>query len=264
MEIQDFNLRRLLNNEYLAFCREFEALIEKLGPATLGVETVFGQFKTALQAFDDSIVKVRKSALTAQMRESDKLRDNYHIGILEQIQTAKRHFDPEVRAAGERMDPLLSAFQNAQLRSFDDQTGVTNNFLQELQADKYKADVEKLNLGGWIAALKEANGRCATLTSDRTGERTTQVQNQTTAVTRPLADKAYTDLVKRLNALCLINGDADYADLIPYWNTRIDHYRTVISRRLGAGKGGSTGSGDNAPNPPTGGGGGEEERPGEL
>lgn len=264
MEIQDFNLRKLLNNEYLAFCREFEVLVENSGPSVLGLEAVFRQFKTAVQAFDDSIVKVRKSAITVQMREEDKLRDNYHVGILEQIVTAKRHFDPDVRAVGEHMDPLLSAFQKAQLRSFDDQTGVTNNFLQELQSDKYKADVEKLNLGGWITALKDTNDRCASLTASRTGERSEQVQNQTTAVTRPLSDKAYAELVKHINALYLINGDQLYVDLIPYWNTRIDHYRTVISRRLGAGKGGSTGSGDNTSNPPAGGGSGEEERPGEL
>lgn len=62
--------------------------------------------------------------------------------------------------------------------------------------------------------------------------------------------------------VALLNGDAKYAALITYWNTRLDHYRTVTSRRLGAGKGGSTGSGDITPTPPSGG--GEEERPGEL
>ena len=71
MEIQDYSLRKLLNNEYLALCREFEALIEKADPTVLEISDVFDAFKLALQAFDDSIVKVRKSAMTPQMNAAD-------------------------------------------------------------------------------------------------------------------------------------------------------------------------------------------------
>ena len=148
MEIQDYSLRKLLNNEYLALCREFEALIEKADPTVLEISDVFDAFKLALQAFDDSIVKVRKSAMTPQMNAADADRDDYHIGIIEQILTAQRHFDPLVKAVGIHMDPLVAAFQGGQTRAYDDQTGMTNNFLQELQSDKYKDDVEKLNLSG--------------------------------------------------------------------------------------------------------------------
>ena len=262
MEIQDYSLRKLLNNEYLALCREFEALIEKADPTVLEISDVFDAFKLALQAFDDSIVKVRKSAMTPQMNAADADRDDYHIGIIEQILTAQRHFDPLVKAVGIHMDPLVAAFQGGQTRAYDDQTGMTNNFLQELQSDKYKDDVEKLNLSGWIDALKKANDLCASLSSERTGERTEQVKKLTTSKTRPVCDAAYAGVVKHIDARCLLNGDAKYAALITYWNTRLDHYRTVTSRRLGAGKGGSTGSGDITPTPPSGG--GEEERPGEL
>ena len=59
------------------------------------------------------------------------------------------------------MDPLVAVFQEGQTRAYDDQAEMTNHFLQELQSDKYKDDVEKLNLSGWIDALKMANDLCA-------------------------------------------------------------------------------------------------------
>ena len=64
-------------------------------------------------------------------------------------------------------------------------------------------------------------------------------------------DKAYRSLVERINALALVNGEEEYADLITRWNTRIDAYRNAISRRLGAGKGGNTGGSENQPTEPT-------------
>lgn len=169
------------------------------------------------------------------MNTADADRDDFHIGIIEQILTTQRHYDPLIKAVGAHMDPLVSAFQGGQARAYDDQTGMMDNFLQELQSDKYKDDVEKLKLSSWIDALKKANDLCASLSSGRTGERTEQV----TAQTRPICDAAYADVVKHLNARCLINGDEKYAELITYWNTRLDHYRTVTSHRLGAGKGGA-------------------------
>lgn len=54
-----------------------------------------------------------------------------------------------------------------------------------------------------------------------------------------------------------------FQNLITHWNTRIDHYRVSVSQRLGAGKDGSTGKGDNTPTP-TPSLGDEEGRPGEL
>lgn len=173
------------------------------------------------------------------MNAADADRDDFHIGIIEQILTTQRHYDLLIKAVGAHMDPLVSAFQGGQARAYDDQTGMMDNFLQELQSDKYKDDVEKLKLSSWIDALKKANDLCASLSSGRTGERTEQVKKQVTAQTRPICDAAYADVVKHLNARCLINGDEKYAELITYWNTRLDHYRTVTSHRLGAGKGGA-------------------------
>ena len=167
------------------------------------------------------------------MNAADADRDDFHIGIIEQILTTQRHYDLLIKAVGAHMDPLVSAFQGGQARAYDDQTGMMDNFLQELQSDKYKDDVEKLKLSSWIDALKKANDLCASLSSGRTGERTEQVKKQVTAQTRPICDAAYADVVKHLNARCLINGDEKYAELITYWNTRLDHYRTVTSHRLG-------------------------------
>ena len=79
------------------------------------------------------------------MNTADADRDDFHIGIIEQILTTQRHYDPLIKAVGAHMDPLVSAFQGGQARAYDDQTGDDGQFPAGLQSDKYKDDVEKLN-----------------------------------------------------------------------------------------------------------------------
>lgn len=45
------------------------------------------------------------------MNAADADRDDFHIGIIEQILTTQRHYDPLIKAVGAHMDPLVSAFQ---------------------------------------------------------------------------------------------------------------------------------------------------------
>lgn len=258
MKIQEFSRRKLLNNQYLAFGREIEAAVEKGNPATLLVEETFTAFQEALQRFDDSIVKVLKSALTDVMVQTDAERDNLFVGLLEQIKTGTRHFDAKKKAAATRLMPLVNTFKGGQARSFDDETGFVNNLLQELASDKHKEDATTLGLTEWAAQLKAANDACAALTSDRSNEKATADASGKTSENRPLLDEAYDALWERFNALAVVNGDANYLSLFTYWNTRIDHYRVAISSRLGAGAGGQSGGGGKPSKPSTGGGSGEK------
>lgn len=71
-KIQTINKSRLRNNEWLAAGRAIELQIQTAGASALGVTAPFENFQKALQAYDDSLVKLTKSALTAEMEAADK------------------------------------------------------------------------------------------------------------------------------------------------------------------------------------------------
>ena len=264
MEIQDFGRTRLLNNQHLAASQEFEALILEKGADTLDVADLFSQYQAAIKIEADGMMKVVKSSFTADMEVGDKDRDELFIGSTDTIRNAKRHFKPEKKAAGNRLAVLLTTYQGSDSAGFDDETGRIRNFIQEIRSEKYKADADLIGLTEWMEPLEKANELCAQLADRRNTEQRNKDMTGQIKKLRLDTDAIYKKLVKRINSLTDINGDEKYADLITRWNTRIDHYRVSVSQRLGAGKGGSTGKGDNTPTPAPPSGGGEEERPGEL
>lgn len=260
-KIQTFGTKtRLKNNESLTFGREIEAKIVEKGADNLAIDDIFPDYQEKLQAFDDTIVNVSKSFYTNQMNEANKQRGSLHVAILTQIKNFQRHFDMNKREAAQRLLASANTFVGAQRRGFDDKTSFINNFLQELTADKYKADVTLVELDDWIKELKKVNDLCASLTVQRTAERSQKSGKGGTDMTRPAFEKAYNALVEKLNALAMVNGDDKYAELFAWWNAHIDHYRVVISNNLGKGMGGRTSTGTTRP-PVSGGDGGEDDRP---
>ncbi|WFE84783.1 DUF6261 family protein [Parabacteroides chongii] len=252
VKIQTFGTKtRLKNNESLTFGREIETAIETIGAKSIGIEDIFPEYKEKLQIFDDSIVNISKSPYTDQMNEANKLRGDYHVAIIVEMKNAMRHYDKDKLAAAKRIKTLSDTFIGAQRRSFDDQTSFINNFLQALASDQYKEDATLLGLDPWITELKKVNELCSNLTLKRTKERSEKSVKGNTEMTRPVFEKAYAAIVEKLNALAMINGDEKYAELFAWWNSRIDHYRVVISNSLGAGMGGKTSIGITYPSKPT-------------
>lgn len=263
-KIQPIPKSKLRSNEWLATGRAIEKKISTAGAAALGVEVPFETYQTALQTYDDSLIKLNKSILTSEMEATDKKRDEIQTGILTQARTFTNHFDADKKAAALRLVPLVSKFKGTTQLSFNDQTGMVENLIQAAESDTYKADFATLGLTDWVAELKKINQKCAELSDARrleSGQRNTPLK---VADTRPVFFKAYDALVESLNALALVNGEDKYLELFTWWNAMIDEFRVSISLRSGKGKGGKTdGGSSNQPNPDAGGG-SDGDKPSEL
>ncbi|MCS2894607.1 DUF6261 family protein [Parabacteroides faecis] len=238
-------ITRLRSNELLTFGRAIETKIEEAGADTLQIAPIFTIYQTTLQEVDDSIMRIRKSTYTPEMTAADNERDYTQSGLLGQIDIFQRHYDPTLKAHAVSLYPVYNAFKGKTQISYEEQTGVTDNLIQELESDKYKAAVAALGLTGWVADLKTKNQVCKTLSATRITETGTRNTSPKLEESRKLFQKAYKDIVTRLNALAEVNGDTPYLALFAWWNALIDRNRTLISNRLGAGKGGNTSKGDN-------------------
>ena len=81
-KIQSIPKSKLRNNEWLATGRAIEKKIIAAGTSELGVSTQFETFQKALQAYDDSLVKISKSVWTSEMETGDGERDRLESSIL--------------------------------------------------------------------------------------------------------------------------------------------------------------------------------------
>ena len=111
-----------------------------------------------------------------------------------------------------------------------------------------ETDPQRLETAGKPARIR--------LTADRTEERMTVTVGALKA-SRKASDEAYRTLVKWVNALALIEGEAEYADFIDYVNTEITHYkREVIGQKADAAD--TSGGSDTPVTPPEEGGGSDD------
>lgn len=108
----------------------------------------------------------------------------------------------------------------------DKETGLLVNFIADLEG-KFSAQVEKLSLTAFVTNLKEANEHVRNYTLQRTNDRMT-LQVGALKAARIASDNAYRDLVKMVNALALVFGEASYASFIDYVNTEIVHYKREV------------------------------------
>ena len=225
-----FNLR---NNEFITYCTEVRNFIEEAGAGAgaLDCEKRFTPYVAALEAYGDAIVVVTASELTAKLAEADRERDNLLVGTMETIRNGERHYDPDRRTAAAALTPIVNAYTGIQERSIDDETGLVNNFIQDLREEKNTAYLAALGLDDWLTALETANNQCATLTVQRSNGIT---ETGASKAARNALNTAYADLVELLNALAVVNDDnALYAEVFGKINNRIKHYEDVLANRAG-------------------------------
>ncbi len=253
--IQLFSQKSKLRlNELLSFGR---ALEEKLATtAFISDETIKSHIETlndAVQALDDSLMSGGKWLTSPEMAAADKRRDDAQTGFLSLIRIYAYHYDPALRAHGERLKVLADKFSGMTQIAYEEQTGRVDNLIQEADSDIYKDSIEALpDVKGWKEELKAANQQCKAAAAKLVEERMQRKSAQKATVTRKAFNTAYDALVKRFNSLAEVFGDAKYVDLFAWWNALIDRYRVMISARLGAGEGGKTDNGESArPTTPT-------------
>ena len=76
-------------------------------------------------------LKIQKSAITAQIQDADRARDEIYAGMVETSNAALKHFSEEVRGAAARLKILFDTYGDVNRKSLSEQTSATYNILQE-------------------------------------------------------------------------------------------------------------------------------------
>jgi hypothetical protein len=186
---------------------------------------------------DEALEIIRKSSFTALIVEKDGLRDNAYRGLSETVYTATRHYDPIKREAAERLLTIFDHYGNVADRPYNEETAAIINCVQDLW-EKYPNEIVTLELTGWINELERTNNDFEKTVLDRNNEYAGKDSELKMIDIRKKTDRAYLDIVERIEALSLINGDSDvetqnFASIL---NVNIERYINSIKRRTGGSK----------------------------
>ena len=235
IEIDYINLGKLTNYNHYDYLTYVVRRIDAVGEA---VSTRFpdevAALKTALQEEDEVIVLSQKSALTDQIAHYDALRDSYVSGYKKFVKSFLSMPEGEELTAAKKLDQHITDFKINTKYALDRETGMLTNFTSDLET-KYAAEIELLGATMFANKIKEANEKVRELLEQRDHEKSQYVKGATEAA-RKKTDEVYEDLVKKINAACILEDETDYSAFIKDVNERIERLNKN-----------SSGSGDKKP-----------------
>lgn len=234
MEIENLKLTNLHNEEHFQFDAEFKGLVETHKAANLGIEQDFASYITLFNSEDEALKNIRASLHTKNLADADFKRDETYRGMYNMVKTASNHFRDDVKQAGIRLRTIMENYSNVASLPYDQETATLGHLLESLTAAN-ATDLALTGIAEWVAELQAQNTAFNTLLQTRYTESAGKTQVNLRE-TRLAMDEVYHRMVKRINALILINGDSTYADFVTDLNLRIQHYNNLLALRKGRNK----------------------------
>ena len=233
MKITKIDLRTLRNDEHFQFHTEFRDLVMTTGLDALNIQTQFDVYRSLFEQEDEALKKIMKSAITEDIQEADRVRDNTFAGIVAANKAALLHFRSEVVTAARRLQIVFNTYGNVARKPLNEQTSAVYNLLQELQ-DSYQNDVNTIGvfMADWVQELKQNNEAFAILVKDRYDE-SAQRTDLILKEVRTQVDAAYRTITERIDAYMILEDSTPYEKIIRRWNTVVEKYKNIMAQRQG-------------------------------
>ena len=194
------------------------------------LETKVNEFTTAVDAFDDALKASATNPATATATATDDARDASWRGGNNYLTAMCAYPDAEIAAYAAEAKSLFDKYGDPTKLAQTEESGVLHNLLQDLEAlDSSKRTA--LNLDVWITDLKTKENAFLAAAAQRTEADATR-QVGIVKETRTAAETAYRSLVDTVNALAMINGDAEYATFIDHVNAMIERQKAISKARV--------------------------------
>ena len=193
------------------------------------LEAKVNDFTAAVDAFDDALKASATNPATATATATDDARDASWRGSNNYLAAMCAHPDAEIAAYAAEAKSLFDKYGDPTKLAQTEESGVLHNLLQDLEAlDSSKRTA--LNLDVWITDLKTKEDAFLAAAAERT-EADAARQVGIVKETRTASEAAYRSLVDTVNALAMINGDAEYATFIDHVNAMIERQKAISKAR---------------------------------
>ena len=194
------------------------------------LETKVNEFTTAVDAFDDALKASATNPAIATATATDDARDASWRGANNYVTAMCAHPDAEIATYAAEAKSLYDKYGDPTKLAQTEESGVLHNLLQDLEALD-SSNRTALNLDVWITDLKTKETAFLAAAAERT-EADAARQVGIVKETRTASEAAYRSLIDTVNALAMINGDADYATFIDHVNAMIERQKAISKSRV--------------------------------
>ena len=236
-EINGIDLAHMKSGAHFLFITDTVGLATADAKVKTKVTAELTALQTALKAEDDALALSKANLLSKEIKAIDTERDKHYKALRKAITFFLNHPDAELVKAAQRLERLLKDYNIDPKMQLDRETGLLLNLISDLET-KSAADVTALSLTPVVQAMKQANDKLREVTRARANDRAVQIVGQLKQA-QHASDEAYHTLVQKVNALAVVEGEADYADFISKMNEQVKHYKQEVlpkAKKKGDGK----------------------------
>jgi hypothetical protein len=224
-------LRDFQNDEHHKFQFDIRNLVDKETAEKLKIKPLYAAYLIALEA-EDAAIKVEQGSLeTKSITEADEYRDQLERGYYKFTESQTLSFDPAIRTAAEHILRKLDQYGDLRYLPYNKETDNIRTRNAELHTN-YAADLTTAQANEWINKIDDANDAFDSHFGSRANELAARISGNVRNA-RILVDPAYQAIVNQINALVLVEGEANYAEFIDRVNYYINYYKTGIAARRG-------------------------------
>ena len=224
--IEPISLEHMNNGSHFLFITDTVGLATADAKVKTKVTAELTALQTALKAEDDALALSKANLLSKEIKAIDAERDKHYKALRKAITFFLNHPDAEQVKAAARLEQLLKDYNINPTMQLDRETGLLLNLISDLET-KSAADVTALALTPVVQAMKQANDKLREVTRARANDRAVQIVGQLKQA-QHASDEAYRTLVQKVNALAVVEGEADYADFISKMNEQVKHYKQEV------------------------------------
>lgn len=235
--IEPISLEHMSNGSHFLFITDTVGLATADAKVKTKVTAELTALQTALKAEDDALALSKANLLSKEIKAIDAERDKHYKALRKAITFFLNHPDAQLVKAAARLEQLLKDYNIDPKMQLDRETGLLLNLISDLET-KSAADVTALSLTPVVQAMKQANDKLREVTRARANDRAVQIVGQLKQA-QHASDEAYRTLVQKVNALAVVEGEADYADFISKMNEQVKHYKQEVlpkAKKKGDGK----------------------------
>lgn len=225
-EINEIYLGRMNNGAHYVFVDDVARKAEVNTTLVEKCSTQVTALRNAVNKEDECLALTSKSFYTNKIVEGDQKRGMYYGGYRKAVKGFLIAPLPELSEAAVILDQHMTDYGIEPQMQMDRETGLLINFIEDLEG-KFAEYVATLGLTSFVTAIKDANEMVRTNKVERREERAGTV-NGALKDARKASDDAYRMLVKYVNAINLLEGNADTQGFVDYVNTLIEEFKREV------------------------------------
>ena len=234
------NVARLQQMELITLLRETTADVEtaagNLTTTDVPLKRYLKETKDRIDPFETATRNPTKDPDTEVMHEKDRARDKAVSRFVLKFQSFKLSENEDEVNAFEVLQILWSRHRNVQGLNFSNQTGATDNLLNDLKKEPFASAVTKLHLEAEVTGIQTTNDAFRTFMASRRATARDAAMEETHII------KMRRELTDKYTSLCIyVMAMTDAYPAVPEWGRALaainvirKRYTELLTRRAAA------------------------------